>query len=85
MDIRHPLTDFDRQMLTWCDYTELPVHVLLTKADKLKRGATASTVQKVKSELAQICSHASLQTFSSLKRTGVEEARIVLDQRLGFE
>lgn len=85
MDIRHPLTDFDRQMLAWCDYTELPVHVLLTKADKLKRGATANTVQKVKRELAQLSSEASLQIFSSLKRTGVEEARIVLDQLLGFE
>lgn len=85
MDIRHPLTEFDRQMLAWCDYTELPVHVLLTKADKLKRGATANTVQKVKNELAQLCSHASLQIFSSLKRVGVEEARAVLDHWLGFE
>lgn len=85
MDIRHPLTEFDRQMLAWCDYTELPVHVLLTKADKLKRGATANTVQTVKNELAQLCSHASLQIFSSLKRVGVEEARAVLDHWLGFE
>ena len=85
MDIRHPLTDFDRQMLAWCDYTELPVHVLLTKADKLKRGAATKTVQEVKNELAQLCGHASLQTFSSLKRTGVEEVHAVLDQWLDFE
>ena len=85
MDIRHPLTDFDRQMLAWCDYTELPVHILLTKADKLKRGAIANSLQKVKNELSQLCDHASVQSFSSLKRTGVDEARAVLDHWLGLE
>jgi GTP-binding protein len=85
MDIRHPLTEFDRQMLSWCDYTKLPVHVLLTKSDKLKRGAINNTTEKVKNELAQLCSHASLQIFSSLKRVGVDEARAVLDLWLGFE
>ena len=39
MDIRHPLNDYDWQMLEWCDHFNLPAHVLLTKADKIKRGA----------------------------------------------
>ena len=84
MDIRHPLTDFDRQMLAWCDQTELPVHVLLTKADKLKRGAIANSLQKVTNELSQLCGHASVQIFSSLKRIGVDEAHAALDQWLGL-
>ena len=38
MDVRHPLQDFDRQMVLWADQSDMPVHILLTKADKLKRG-----------------------------------------------
>jgi len=38
MDIRHPMRPFDQQMVTWCKYSNVPCHVLLTKADKLKRG-----------------------------------------------
>ena len=79
MDIRHPMREFDQQMLNWCAWRDLPVHVLLTKADKLKRGAQASALLKVKKALENQ-PHASVQLFSSLKRTGVEEARATLDK-----
>lgn len=83
MDIRHPLTDFDQQMLNWCAQTHMPVHILLTKADKLKRGAAQNTLLKVRHQLADH-PEISIQLFSALKRTGAEEARAVLDDWLGF-
>ena len=70
MDIRHPMREFDQQMLLWCEAQELPCHILLTKADKLKRGPAQSTLLKIKRDLPYI---ASIQVFSSLKKTGLEE------------
>lgn len=75
MDVRHPLTAFDRQMLAWCAQGELPVHVLLTKADKLKRGAAQNTLLAVRRELKQLHPQASAQLFSALDGTGLDEAR----------
>ena len=70
MDIRHPMRDFDQQMLAWCDSAGIPCHILLTKADKLKRGPAQSTFLKVKRDLPAI---ASAQVFSSSKKSGLEE------------
>jgi GTP-binding protein len=70
MDIRHPMREFDQQMLAWCDSAGLPCHVLLTKADKLKRGPAQSTLLKIRRDLPDI---ASIQIFSSLKKTGLDE------------
>lgn len=70
MDIRHPMKDFDRQMLRWCALAEISCHVLLTKADKLKRGPAKSTLLKVQRELPH---NASAQIFSSTNKTGLEE------------
>lgn len=81
MDIRHPLTEFDQQMLNWCQHADMPVHVLLTKADKLKRGPAKSTLLKIKDVLAKYPA-VTVQLFSALKKQGVEEARSVLVQWL---
>ena len=70
MDIRHPMREFDQQMLAWCESAAIPCHVLLTKADKLKRGPAQSTLLKVRRGLPAI---ASIQVFSSSKKTGVQE------------
>lgn len=78
MDVRHPLTDFDRQMLGWCRSARLPVHVLLTKADKLKRGAAQNTLLKVKRELHALHADASVQLFSALDGNGLDAARAQL-------
>ena len=82
MDIRHPLTDPDRQMLGWAVTASMPVHILLTKADKLKRGPTQSTLLSVRAELSAQSELISVQLFSSLKRLGVEELRRQLNQWL---
>jgi len=81
MDIRHPLKDFDRQMIEWCVHSQMPVHILLTKADKLKRGAAMNTLLQVQRELKDL-PNVSLQLFSSTKKEGVDEARAVLDKWL---
>ena len=73
MDIRHPLTEFDWHLLDWCRHYELTAHVLLTKADKLKRGPAQSSLMAVRRQLKQNDLDASVQTFSSLKKTGLDE------------
>lgn len=83
MDVRHPLTDFDQKMLEWCLHSNMPVHILLTKADKLKRGAAQNVLLSVKRDLAELA-NVSVQLFSSLKGTGLEEAQAVLDRWLDF-
>jgi GTP-binding protein len=85
MDVRHPLKEFDHQMLEWCRHQQMPVHILLTKADKLKRGAASSALQKVKKEIKAEHPQATVQLFSSPAKQGLEEARRKLEQWLGLE
>lgn len=82
MDVRHPLTEFDQNMLNWCQHAQLPVHVLLTKADKLKRGPAKASLLEVRKYLKQQANPTTIQLFSALKRDGVEQVRQVLDQWL---
>ncbi len=82
MDIRHPLKEFDRQMLDWCQQQQMPVHILLTKADKLKRGAASSTLHKLRKELKPCYPQATAQLFSAHDKQGLEEARRKLEQWL---
>ncbi|SFM47413.1 cell division checkpoint GTPase YihA [Ectothiorhodospira mobilis] len=79
MDIRHPLTEHDWQMVGWTQERALPLHVLLTKADKLKRGPALNTVQRVARALGEADVEATVQPFSALKGQGVDDARSVLD------
>jgi GTP-binding protein len=72
MDIRHPLTEPDRQMLGWAVTASMPVHILLTKADKIKRGPAQRTLLSVREELSTQSDLISVQLFSSLKRQGVD-------------
>jgi len=85
MDIRHPLKNYDLQMLNWANQIALPVHVLLTKADKLKKGQAANAVLQVRTQLQKINAGFSVQGFSSLKKTGVDEAHDKLDEWLDIE
>jgi len=75
MDSRHPLTELDRLLLDWCEAAGLPVHVLLTKIDKLGRGAAKQSEMSVTRELSARTNPVTLQQFSALKQTGVEQAR----------
>jgi GTP-binding protein len=79
MDIRHPLNDYDWQMLQWCDHFNLPAHVLLTKADKIKRGAQQNSKLQTQKQLKEEGINASVQTFSALKKTGLDELVVKLN------
>jgi GTP-binding protein len=78
MDSRHPLTERDRAMIGWFAPSGRPIHVMLTKCDKLTRSAQGQTLAAVRKELAQIGPQVTVQLFSSLKKTGVEEAEKVV-------
>jgi len=75
VDIRHPLKEFDRLMLEFCFATQLPCHLLLTKADKLSRGQATQALAALRKQFAAEGLHATAQIFSSSAGTGVEEAR----------
>ncbi len=82
MDVRRPLQEFDRMMLDWAMAAQMPVHILLTKADKLKKGPASSSLHKVRGELAGHAELVSVQLFSALKKTGLPELSTVLDHWL---
>ncbi len=85
MDIRHPLREYDLQMLSYAVENDLPAHCLLTKADKLSRGAAGNTLQAVRSELKRTFGETvSVQVFSGESKQGVDEARSVLGGWLGI-
>jgi len=75
MDVRHPMKPFDEQMLAFSSQIDCPIHILMTKADKLKRGQQAQQLQSVRRVLGD---HASVQLFSAQSGQGLEEARSVL-------
>lgn len=78
MDARHPLTPLDEQLLDWFLPSGKPVHILLTKSDKLSRQEATAQLGAVRAALKARGPGYSVQLFSSLKRTGVEEAETVL-------
>ncbi len=84
-DIRHPLKYFDEQMLHWAKDGELPVHVLLTKADKLKRGAQKTTLLQTKKQLQTLELPFSIQLFSSLNKEGIDELANVIGNWLHLD
>ncbi len=85
MDSRHPLTELDLQMLGWFAPTGKPIHVLLSKADKLTRQEQALALREVQRVLNEIGSHCTVQLFSSLKKSGISQAEGVLGGWLGLE
>jgi GTP-binding protein len=79
MDVRRPLQEFDQMMLDWAVSAHMPVHILLTKADKLKKGPAKSALLKVRGQIAGHAELVSVQLFSALKHTGLTELCSVLD------
>lgn len=82
MDIRHPLQEYDQQMIEWVTSHNLPVHILLSKADKLNRGPSMNVLQQVKQILVPYGDLVSVQLFSALKGQGLDELRKKLDHWL---
>ena len=83
MDVRHPLTAFDLQMLDWGRQIDLQMLLLLTKSDKLKRGAALSTLNRVVAAVAEDAKRVRVELFSAQTRRGVEPVHRLLDRWLG--
>ncbi|KPD03878.1 ribosome biogenesis GTP-binding protein YihA/YsxC [Moellerella wisconsensis] len=80
MDIRHPLKDLDMQMVEWAVAMNVPVLVLLTKADKLASGAKKKQLMGVRQTLAELGGDIEVENFSSLKKIGVDKLVIKLNK-----
>lgn len=85
MDIRHPLTKYDQQMLAWARLSRLPILALLTKADKLKWGAVRSTCLAIERTLNQEAGAVEVLPFSATERLNVAQVQSILDRWLGIE
>jgi len=75
MDIRHPFKDSDGTMIEWCLDARLPLHILLTKSDKLKHGAARGILLQARKQMATHADLVSVQLFSSVSGEGVDELR----------
>lgn len=84
MDIRRPLTTMDRQLLEMCVHRRLPVHILLTKADKLSRGAAQTALRHVRASVKTDYPQTSAQLFSASNGQGVAEVHDRLDEWLEY-
>lgn len=85
MDIRHPLKDADQRIIEWTLHCKLPIHILLTKADKLKSGARKRTLREVQDVMENLSPDITVQLFSSQDRLGLDEARQKLDEWFTIE
>jgi len=83
MDSRHPLKELDLKMLNFFAVTQKPIHVVLSKSDKLNNSEKSLTIKLVKTKLREFgFDNTTVQLFSSLKRTGIEELEQSLTQWL---
>ena len=78
MDIRHPLKDTDRQLLSWATENGLPVLVLLTKADKFNAAPRKAIVQQVRRDVLEYDGDVRVEAFSSLKGIGIDRLATIL-------
>ena len=83
MDVRHPLTELDRQLLDWLRPTGVPVHVLLSKSDKLGHQQAGTTLRETNAALARYYVNCSAQLFSSTHKVGIVEAAKQIQRWLG--
>ena len=75
MDCRHPLKPQDLQILSWCSEARMPVHILLTKSDKLKSGARKKALLETRKQLSVFGELVSIQLFSALNNEGTGELK----------
>lgn len=84
MDIRHPLTPLDKRLIEYMEPYQVPIHILLTKCDKLKRGASQASLLNTR-RLLDAHQNITVQTFSAQSFIGIEEAHQKLDEWFNFE
>jgi len=80
MDLRRPLTEHDWNMIEWSQSGGVALHCLLTKSDKLSRGAAQKALLGTMRSLEQAGVESTLQLFSALHKTGIDDAHELLDR-----
>jgi len=85
MDSRHPLKPLDLQMIGWYAPSGRPIHILLTKSDKLSRNQASAALALVRRELAGMGEQVTVQLFSSLSKTGTEKVESTVARWLGLD
>ncbi len=80
MDVRRPFARFDDQMINWAKVADVPLHVLLSKADKLGKSQRTNTLRDVRKELDKTGLVTSAQLFSATQPLGVDELKTLLDR-----
>lgn len=85
MDIRHPLKEGDQHLINWAVACSVPIHILLTKTDKLKPAAGRKVRKKVQDALGRYGGDIRVQLFSSIVCSGVDEARNILNHRFASQ
>ncbi len=73
MDCRHPWQHFDQQILDWAGFANLPVHILLTKSDKLKFGAKRAVLNEISNKIKALAGDITVQLFSATRNEGIDE------------
>lgn len=84
-DVRHPIKEFDEMMIDWASHSGIPLHILLTKADKLSFGAAKNVLHKVARDLSEFDSFLTLQLFSATTSAGADAAWDVLGHWLDIQ
>ena len=79
MDIRHPLKDLDQQMIEWAVSADLPVMLLLTKADKLSQSARSKQVKMVREAILPFQGDIQVEAFSAQNKIGIDKLAAKLD------
>ncbi len=85
MDIRHPLKETDKQMVQWAVNASIPVHVVLSKADKLKSGARKTALATANRRLGRISDQITSQVFSANSKLGLDDLIDKLNTWYPFE
>ncbi|VAW46499.1 GTP-binding protein EngB, partial [hydrothermal vent metagenome] len=85
MDCRMPPTDIDLQMLDWSKSLGLPIHILLTKSDKLKKGSAKTNLLQLQTLLKSEYPMVTAQLFSALKKDGLEQVWNKLDEWMEYK
>ena len=80
MDIRHPLKERDVDVIKWAVDYSIPLHILLTKSDKLSQSVAKKTISELEAALVPYDDHITLQLFSSYDRTGLDVVKTVLNK-----
>ncbi len=77
-DSRHGIKPLDAQLIAWFSPSGRPIHVLLTKVDKLTQSESMAVLRKVQGELARGYANCTVQLFSATTNRGIDEANAVV-------